>query len=469
VAPTTRFAFPGVEWTCQEVSLKPHSMTITGVEPDGLGASLGLRPGERVTHIDGIALADPLDFQFRSADERGVLTVIDEEGVQRDVEYVRTYGQPFGLRFDGMAPRVCGNKCVFCFVDQNAPDARASVRIRDEDFRLSFLYGNYITMTNLMRRDVDRIVEQHLTPLYVSVHATDPDVRTRLLGGQKRARELMPMMRMFIDHGIQMHTQIVMCPTWNDGEILDRSIEDLAALYPGVLTLSVVPVGLTAYRAGLPEIPPVTPQIARATRDRVVRYQKRFMRELGTRFVFLSDEFYVRLGEEPPPASQYEGYPLLENGCGMLRKFEDDWIAGRIARGVFTAGEKVAIVTGQLAAKLLHRTVVADLREAGVGVELIPILNRYLGASVTAAGLVAGRDIEPQVQARGEFDAICLPPNCLNPAHVFIDDTPAVALEERLRARLYLGLDLRVTEIPPDWRPGQAAEEGMTPSWSGGA
>lgn len=443
-------------------------MIVTGVDRDSLAASLGIVAGDRVTHIDGVALTDPLDFAFHSAEESGVVTVVNAAGVTRPLAYVREYGKSFGVSFDGMDPKRCGNKCVFCFVDQNAPDARPTVRIRDEDYRLSFLYGNYITMTNLKPSDVDRIVEQNLNPLCISVHATDPVVRTRLLGGQKRAKELLPMMHMFIDRGIQMHTQIVMCPTWNDGDILAQSIEELAALHPGVISLSVVPVGLTQFREGLPLIPPVTRELAASTRDRVARYQTQFKKSLGTRFVWLGDEFYVRLGEEPPKAAHYEGYPIIENGIGMLRKFEDDWTKARVPRGSFARGERVAIVTGQLAKGLLQRTIVDDLRAAGVEATLVPILNRYLGLSVTAAGLIAGRDIAPQVAALGSFDRVCLPPNCINPSHVFIDDTPVQQLEQQLGAPLYLGLDLRVTDIPAGWRPGQAAEEGMTPAFVSG-
>jgi putative radical SAM enzyme (TIGR03279 family) len=367
---------------------------IAWVDPDGTGAEIGLRPGDEVVAIDGHPLRDEVDYRYAVAEERVVLLVRNSDGAIREIEVEKDIDDALGIAFreplfDGV--RECDNRCIFCFVDQMPPDARATTRIYDDDYRLSFLNGNFVTLTNLSGGDVARILSQRLSPLYVSVHATDPAVRRRLFRSPHAERG-MEVLRELVAGGITVHAQIVLVPGRNDGAVLEGTVADLAALHPGVASVAVVPVGLTAHREGLPRVAPVSGALAREVLDSIGAWRVGFLSRLGTRFCFAADELYV-LAERPFPAARdYEDYPQVENGVGLCVPFVAE--LRRALKGISaprpTAG-RVTVLTGRSAAPVLERVLTA----AGIlgPVAVRALANTYLGESVTVAGLLAGRDV----------------------------------------------------------------------------
>ena len=383
--------------------------TISSVEPNSLAGRVGLEPGDELLSINGHWLRDVIDVRFCSADEQLTLGG-RREGEAFTVEAERRYDEPLGLEFarptfDGI--RHCNNRCEFCFVAQMPPGLRRSLYVRDDDYRYSFLFGNYITLTNLDEADWARIGEQHLSPLYVSVHATDPDLRRRLLGSPA-APDVMAQLRRLAGLGVEVHAQIVVVPGLNDGPRLDRSIGDLAGLYPAVRSVSVVPVGLTKYHRGGCRVHTDTEMWV--VFEQVTGWQARLRERLGVQFVYLSDEWYLRLGEEIPPMDAYDGLDLTENGVGLARQFLE--AVGRKSESRVTKHEtritnheSRALVTGTLFAPLL-RQVMATL----VGIEVVSVANRFFGETVTVAGLLTGRDVVVQLQERDLGDVVVLPP-----------------------------------------------------------
>lgn len=371
------------------------SGVVAAVEPSSLAARLGLRPGDELLAVNGHPVRDVIDVRFYAAEEHLRLD-IRRAGREVHLEADRRYGEPLGLEFaapvfDGI--RRCHNHCSFCFVAQMGPGLRPSLYIRDDDYRYSFLYGNYITLTNLTPADWERIAAQHLSPLYVSVHATDPALRRRVLGNPA-APPILPQLRRLAALGVSVHTQVVLTPGLNDGPALDRTISDLADLYPAVRSVSIVPVGLTKYHRGGCRVH--TPDEARAVFARVTARQPRLRERLGVTFAYLSDEWYLRLGEEVPPAAAYDGLDLTENGVGMVRRFLD--------RGVSLPTGAHLLATGTLFAPTLRRAVAGrpDL-------EVVPVVNRFFGETVTVAGLLTGADVVETLRGRVEGRGVVLP------------------------------------------------------------
>src|SRR5215471_11162255 len=294
-------------------------------------ARAALRPGDRIVAINGQALRDVIDFHFHAGQERLRLS-LERDGRKRAALLRRT-GPDLGLELEAPRPGeidTCSNKCVFCFIHQLPRGMRRSLYVKDDDFRLSFLHGNYITLTDLDETAFARIIEQHLSPLYISVHATDPALRHRLLGeprtpvsGRAAASEILPRMERLARAGIRMHAQIVLCPDWNDGAALARTVFELAPLHPHVATTAIVPVGLTAHRERLPALRGLTAPEAAALVSTVRAWQDTFVARLGSRFVFLADEIYLLAAAPFPEADAYEGFAVVEDGIGLVRRFED--------------------------------------------------------------------------------------------------------------------------------------------------
>ncbi len=381
---------------------------ISAVQPNSLAARLGLRPGDELLEINGHPLRDLIDVQFYGAEERLALRV-RREGKEQTIQARRRYDEPLGLDFTHPVfdtdIRRCNNRCEFCFVTQMPRGLRPSLYIKDDDYRYSFLFGSYITLTNLTEEDWARIGEQRLSPLYVSVHATDPDLRRRVLGNP-RVPDIMDDLRRLARMGIEVHTQLVLVPGLNDGPHLDRSIGDLADLYPSVRSVSVVPVGLTKYHRG--GCRPYTLQEMRGVWEQVTAWQRRLRRRLGVRFVYLSDEWILRLGETVPPRAAYDGLDLRENGVGVVRSLLDRWRS--VERTLSAAGGPGQTwVTGELMAPVLEVLAAKFAVRTGIQVQVVPVPNRFFGETVTVAGLLTGQDVVAHLRERPLQETLVLP------------------------------------------------------------
>lgn len=303
------------------------------------------------------------------------------------------------------------------------PGLRRSLYFEDDDYRLSFLHGSYVTLTNIKDADLERIVEQGLTPQYISVHATDPELRDRLLGRNKDTVPILERIQFLAGHGIQMHAQVVVCPGWNDGEHLRRTVFDLKQHYPAVRSVALVPVGLTRFRGHLPDLEPVTPPLAAQYLADCESWGESFLAELGERFVYPGDELFLLTGRLPPAAQYYDAFPQIENGIGMVRAFLDRWESGR--QQLVSGPDqplRLALVTGTLAASFLE-PMVADLRTiADLEIELLPVANDFFGHGITVSGLLTAEDIIKALQP-GRWDLAVLPPNAVNGDGLTIDDS----------------------------------------------
>jgi putative radical SAM enzyme (TIGR03279 family) len=409
------------------------------VLPNSIAAELDWQPGDRIISINGKLIDDIIDFQFHIADEYAEVLMETQDGVEFLYQIEKDYNEDLGVSFaeittDGI--RQCHNRCLFCFVDQMPPSLRSTLYVKDDDYRYSFLQGTFVTLTNLKEDDLRRIAELKLSPLYVSVHTTNPELRARLLRN-KRAAKIMEQLRFLAEHGIEIHAQIVLCARVNDEEELRRSIEDLRQLWPAIRSLAVVPVGLTQYRTHLTKIESISVDRAQATIDLVTHYQQTFLQELGTRFVYLADEFYLMTGQAIPHRDAYEGFPQLENGIGIVRLFIDDFAENltRIRQPV-KLKERFLLLTGVAAAPIL-----ADILEQlnklidGNPIQMTVVENNFFGGLVTVAGLLSGSDIIKTVRNvadHRQYTGVLLPDILLNEDGVTIDDFSAPQLEQQL-------------------------------------
>lgn len=414
--------------------------TIARIDPQGLAFRLGLQRGERILAINDVPVLDEVDFAAQTSEEVLRLRIQGKDGAVREVEGARRYGVPFGAEFEARQPKRCHNNCVFCFVHQHPKGVRRELLIKDDDYVFSFVHGNFITLTNLSEAEFQRIVDERLSPLYVSVHATDPDVRVRMMKNPKSGRILEQIDRLCAA-GIEMHTQLVICPGWNDGEILTRSITELAERRPGVETIAVVPVGLTKHRGRLPQLRTFTREDACAALDQVHRFQRELLRRFKSRVVFAADEMYTLAGRPVPGADAYEGFPQLENGIGMLRRTIDRWLGGEdTIRARNGKRERVAVVTAASAAPTLER-LLSERPPASARASLCVVPNEYFGETVTVSGLLVGADIERALAKERSFDRVLLPPNCLKEGEVFLDDRMRADLERALGVPTQVGFD----------------------------
>ena len=401
---------------------------VAAVRPRTVGAAAGLAAGDRILTINGRALRDAIDFQFYGAEEHLALT-LERQGRRRALALTRRPGADLGLELEAPRPgeiATCANKCVFCFIHQLPRGMRRSLYVKDDDFRLSFLHGNYITLSDLDEASFQRILEQRLSPLYVSVHATDPELRWRLLGQPRHRVEILPRLERLAKAAIRVHAQIVLCPDWNDGAHLERTVHELAPLHPHVVTTAIVPVGLTRHRERLPALRTLTDGEARALVETVAGWQTRFLAALSSRFVFLGDEVYLQADRPLPAAECYEGFPIAEDGIGLVRRFEDDFARAVARRRSTRPGRRVTVVSGTLYAPRLARLLAASPRGAAARVVAVP--NVLFGGSVAVAGLLAGQDIQRHLATLGDLgEAVLVPAVALRDgAGVFLDDlTPA--------------------------------------------
>ncbi len=403
-----------------------------------------VKEGDKLISLNGKKITDCFDMMYhfdglflspwgRPVSKRVKLTV------ERDGELLSIKGKSdkgeLGLEFDTFLmdePRSCKNKCCFCFIDQLPENMRKTMYYKDDDYRLSIIYGNYVTLTNASREDIDRIKELHLSPLNVSVHATDPDLRVRMMKNPN-AKNIMPIMRELADAGIRLRAQIVLCKGINDGENLLRSMADLKSLYPAISSVSVVPVGLTKYREGLEPLEPFTGEDSEKVLDMIEAFTDKCVEELGTRLIYPSDEFFLSANRPLPTAEYYEDFEQIENGVGMLARYKEnlDELTEELEKEPIN--KNFSMITGYAAAPFFENTVIPALKEKLEGLEckVYPIKNDFFGEKITVAGLITGRDVIAQLKGKDLGDALIIPTVMLR-ENAFLDDVTVSDIESEL-------------------------------------
>lgn len=409
-------------------------LEIARVQARGLAARIGLKAGDSIVSLNDNDIHDVIDFKFFSADERISLVARKISGRLYETAVAKMPDDDLGLEFAPFRIRKCRNRCLFCFVDQMPKGCRASLSIKDDDFRASFLHGNYITLGNLTEPDWERIFKQRLSPLYLSVHATDPALR-RFMLGNKNAPDIMASLRRLAAGGIKMHTQIVLCPGINDGDRLLKTIQDLSCLYPAVSSIAAVPVGITSHRKKLFPLKPFTPRQARSVLGIITRLEKQYKKQFGSRLVFASDEFYIKAGEPVPPASFYEDIAQRENGVGMTAEFLRDASRTRLPAQITPA--EATVVTGVSFGRILRDIVKRFDDVKGAVVRQVTVKNRFFGPLVTVAGLLTGRDILDAVKGWRLGDMLVIPSNALKEDEdIFLDGMSLKQLERALNVKI---------------------------------
>lgn len=404
---------------------------IAEIEAGSIAEELNLEIGSRIVRINGERVRDGIDLTFLLSDTEFELETVSPAGETVVYEIEREPGDPMGIVPAPDTIRECANKCVFCFIDGNPQDARKTLWLRDDDFRLSFTYGSYVTLTNLGPKGLQRLIDQRISPLYVSVHATEPEVRRRLLVND-RAGLIMDQLRELIDGGLEVHTQIVLCPEWNDGAHLDRTISDLWELGPAIRSLSVVPVGLTKYNLERPVRLLTAPEAAAAI-DRVDAARSVALADDGrdSSWCYAADEMYLIAGRAVPEAPYYDEGALYENGVGAIRRFVEGFDRG-LPSVAKLGGRRIRIVTGGSMAPFIRDRAARLADATGADVDVVHVRNDYFGPSVTIAGLLGGEDILSALGPGRAEDIVLLPAEALNSDDHFIDNLPRSDFEARL-------------------------------------
>lgn len=457
--------------------LRRPGVTVDKIEAGGLGDQLKLEPGDRIVRVNGRAVRDYLDFRFQTAGETEMTFLVRKnDGQSWEIDLERDEGEDFGIDFEQIVPRQCANECIFCFCKGNPEDARPSLFVRDEDIRLSFLYGNYTTLSSITPDEMNRIIEQHLSPQYVSVHATDLKTRAYLLGVDEARADISDKLERLLDNDIEIHAQIVLCPGINDGKILEKSLRDLASHYPKVVSTAIVPVALTRYNKD-DRLTRVTPEFCRRVIKQVGKLQDELNQSIGTRFAFLGDEIYIKAGAEIPSREHYGDYPQIEDGVGMVRSFVNEFeeLLLAICKQGAVSGEPLSsefriqgseldsnknvrthelaikplnsdskpktqnrkqdrspltahsshgsltgtVMTGEMFAPVLKEQIEKLNKLTGSELHVLAVPNTYFGGDVSVAGLLSGQDfVAVKEQVVGDFVII--------PEHVIKSDEPVL-------------------------------------------
>lgn len=410
---------------------------IASIDPGSLAEQAGLRAGETILEINGIEIRDYLDYMYASCQDEIEIRLED-----RTVEIENEDYLPLGVGFDSLLidqPRSCHNQCVFCFIDQLPKNMRETCYFKDDDYRLSFLQGNYVSMTNMKDEDVERILRYNLPRINVSVHTTNPELRKQMLHN-KRAGAVLDYLRRFAEGGLNLNAQIVLCPGYNDGPELDRTLEDLGKLGYSMESISIVPVGLSDHREGLPALTRFDRESAGGVIRQVTAWQDRFRKELGTRLVYLGDEFYIMAQQPLPDYDHYEGFPQLENGVGLCTSLGYEFREALEDAEGRTPARRKTVATGQIAYGFLCGLI--HMLE-GDRIAVIPISNRFFGEHITVTGLVTGQDLIAQLQGRDLGEELLISSAMLrHDGDLFLDDT---SVEDVARA-----LGIKVTPVPND-------------------
>lgn len=419
--------------------MQKRNTEISYIAPNSLAESAGLEPKDKIIKVNGHEIHDILEYRYLTSDAEVVLEVLKADGSTEIITIESDY-EDLGIEFSEALideAKSCKNKCIFCFIDQLPKGMRETVYFKDDDTRLSFLQGNYVTLTNVSDEELSRIISMHISPINISVHTTNPELRVKMLKNPN-ASKLFDIMKMLAAHGISMNCQIVLCPDYNDKDELDRTICDLESLYPYVMSCSVVPVGLTKCREGLCELTPFTPLSCLETVRQIEKYQKKFRKKYGINLIYPSDEFYINAKLPIPEASEYDGFPQIENGVGLIASMQEEFNEAIKLIKPKKYKRRVAIATGEIAFDFIKS--LADRLMAacnGLSISVFPIKNEFFGGGVTVSGLVTASDILRAIPDASGFDGLFITECMLRDGDdVFLDDMTLSELSEKLGVKI---------------------------------
>lgn len=416
------------------------AVIISGVNSKSIAAKKKINKGDTLISINGNEINDVLDYRFYINDTKLMLSLITAEGRSKLVLIRKDEFEDIGLEFETYLmdrQRSCKNKCIFCFIDQLPKGLRKSLYFKDDDSRLSFLFGNYITLTNLTDAEAQRIIKMHISPVNVSVQTMNPELRVKMMANPK-AGESLRYLRMFADAGIAINTQLVLCPGINDGVELQRSLDELAAMYPSVQSIAAVPVGLSDHREGLFKIEPYNRETAREVIEIINRFNENFKKEHDEIIAYAADEFYLKAELEMPGAEYYNDFPQLENGVGMWALLESEFNEALAECEIKELDREVTVVTGKAAYPLIKSLAEkAENQIKGLKVKVVAAENKLLGSMITVSGLLCGADIISALEGVDLGDELIIPPNCLrSEGDMFLDDMTVEELSDKLKIKV---------------------------------
>jgi putative radical SAM enzyme (TIGR03279 family) len=429
---------------------EPKRMKIKSIRNRSVASFHPISPEDELLEINDHPINDVIDYKFYSSEFILILKLKDKNEKIKKIRLAKRPDQDLGLEFYEIKYKSCKNNCIFCFVHQLPQGMRKSLHFKDEDYRLSFLHGNFITLTNTSDEDINRIIQQRLSPLYISVHTTDENLRKQILSN-RNITEIMPIIRKLANGGIEMHTQIVLCPGVNDGEYLEKSVQELSSLYPQVKSLALVPVGLTRYRQNLPTIKPVDKKYSLEIVKLVDGWQKLFRKRFEAGFVYASDEFFTKGMNhmahtkaclDIPNKKYYDDFDQIENGVGMMRKFLDQFqLKQKLLPKSLKGNLSITLVTGVSAFHLIKKIVEEKLNLIpGLKIKVILVKNNFFGSTITVTGLLTGVDMLNSLKKQKKVgEVILIPPNCINQDDLFLDDMTPQDLEKELDRKVIIG------------------------------
>lgn len=412
---------------------------ILRVEQESLAEMAGIEPGDRLMLLNGHEVRDVLEYRYLMSEYEIAVTIQKKNGDIEEITIENDY-EDIGIEFEsGLMDNAksCTNKCIFCFIDQLPKGMRETVYFKDDDTRLSFLQGNYVTLTNMKEDELQRMIDMHVSPINISVHTTNPELRVKMLNN-RFAGKVYDIMKRFSKNNIHMNCQIVLCPGYNDEKELDRTITDIAKLYPYVDSLAIVPVGLTAHREGLCKLCEFDSLGAKKVIEQVGKYQKKYLKKFGTRLVYLSDEFYLKAGVDLPEPEEYEGFPQLENGVGLIPGMEEEFLEAVLRIAKKKRNRRISLATGELAYDFIKSMTERIERAApGFSAEVFAVKNEFFGGGVNVAGLVCGGDIIKQLKGRITTEELFIPQVMLrDDDELFLDDVTVADLEKALNVKV---------------------------------
>ena len=418
--------------------MKKH--LIKDIKKGSIAEELEIEAGSYLTLVNDVEIKDILDYKYQMFDEYVVVTIEDKNGEEWDYEIEKEENEDIGLVFEEElmdSARSCANKCIFCFMDQLPPNVRDTLVFKDDDFRLSFMTGNYVTLTNSGYKDLDRIIEYHLSPINISVHATNPAVRCMMLNN-KNAGKILEYIKYLTDNGIYVNTQIVLCPGINDGKILDQTIEELSEFYPYMQCIAIVPVGLTKYREGLYKLKPFNKETANRAIKQVEEWQNRFMEKYGSHIVYIADEVYILAEKDIPSYEVYEDFPQLEDGIGMLAKMQHEFNKKYLRLKERSINKTVSIATGKCAYGFIkHLAESLEKKFKGLKVNVYAIENEFFGPQITVSGLITGSDIIKQLKNKDLGQYLLINYSSIkSDSPTFLDDISVGEVEKALKIRI---------------------------------